>query len=402
MPTFTYKAKRGPDRTEEGEIDAASQAEAADILNARGLVPITIKEGTVVRREGRRRRWSRRITRREVVVFTYQLASLTRSGVPILRALATIRDQTEHPRFKRLVSGIERRIRDGEMLSDAMRGYGAQFPELYVSMVRSGESGGVLDTVLTRLAEAMDQEEDMRRRVQSAMAYPMLTLVMGLLTVFILLTFFLPRVLSLFDEYEKLPLPTRILVETSQFCENHWYWLVLGIALVAALFRRMATHERGRLYVDGLKLKLPLFGSFMLLTDIARFSRTLALLLKSGLSIDRVLILGSQTVSNQVLREEIEGVRRQTISQGMPFSEGVKRARHFPVFVANMCAVGEEAGRLDEALDEVAAFYERQIDRQCQLAISLLEPILILVVGALVGFIVAAMLLPIFELGTRM
>lgn len=140
----------------------------------------------------------------------------------------------------------------------------------------------------------------------------------------------------------------------------------------------------------------------MLLTDIARFSRTLALLLKSGLSIDRVLILGSQTVSNQVLREEIEGVRRQTISQGMPFSEGVKRARHFPVFVANMCAVGEEAGRLDEALDEVAAFYERQIDRQCQLAISLLEPILILVVGALVGFIVAAMLLPIFELGTRM
>jgi type II secretory pathway component PulF len=402
MPTFTYKAKQGPDRTEEGEIDAASQAEAADILNGRGLVPITIKEGTVVRREGRRRRWSRRITRREVVVFTYQLASLTRSGVPILRALATIRDQTEHPRFKELVGGIERRIRDGEMLSDAMRGYGAQFPELYVSMVRSGESGGVLDTVLTRLAEAMDQEEDMRRRVQSAMAYPMLTLVMGILTVFILLTFFLPRVLSLFDEYEKLPLPTRILVEMSQFCENHWYWLVLGIALVAALFRRMATHERGRLYVDGVKLKLPLFGSFMLLTDIARFSRTLALLLKSGLSIDRVLILGSQTVSNQVLREEIEGVRRQTISQGMPFSEGVKRARHFPVFVANMCAVGEEAGRLDEALDEVAAFYERQIDRQCQLAISLLEPILILVVGALVGFIVAAMLLPIFELGTRM
>ena len=181
-----------------------------------------------------------------------------------------------------------------------------------------------------------------------------------------------------------------------------WYWLVLGLLLVVALFRRMAMHERGRLYVDALKLKAPLFGHFLLLTDIARFSRTLALLLKSGLSIDRVLILGAETASNHVLREEIDQVRLQTVSQGMPFSEGLKLARHFPVFVANMCAVGEEAGHLDEALDEVADFYERQIERQCRLAISLLEPILILVVGALVGFIVAAMLLPIFELGTRL
>ncbi len=401
MPLFVYKAKQGPHHTEEGVVDAFSRAEAADVLSARGLVPIYIKE-----REGcgteKPRRWARRVKRRDVVIFTYQLASLIRSGVPILRALSTIREQTEHPRFKRLVGEIEGHIRDGEMLSDALQRQGPYFPELYVSMVRSGESGGVLDTVLTRLAEAMDKEEETRRSVQSAMAYPLLTLSMGLLTVFILLTFFLPRVLSLFDEYESLPLPTRILVGTSDFCEANWYWLVFGLLLVGAIFRRMATHERGRLYVDGLKLKLPLIGKFLLLTDIARFSRTLALLLQSGLSIDRVLILGAQTASNHVLREEIDDVRLQTVSQGVPFSEGLKKASNFPVFMANMCAVGEEGGRLDEALDEVAGFYERQIERQCQLAISLLEPILILVVGALVGFIVAAMLLPIFELGTRL
>ncbi|MDP6491342.1 MAG: type II secretion system F family protein, partial [Kiritimatiellia bacterium] len=386
MPLFIYKAKQGPHRTEEGVVEAFSRAEAADVLNGRGLVPIHIEEkqggGTELKRP-----WSRRITRRDVVVFTYQLASLIRSGVPILRALSTIREQTDHPRFRQLVGGIEGSIRDGEMLSDALQRHEAHFPELYVSMVRSGESGGVLDTVLTRLAEAMDKEEETRRRAQSAMAYPLLTLTVGILTVFILLTFFLPRVLSLFDEYESLPLPTRILVGISNFCETNWYWLVLGVLLLVALFRRMATHERGRLYVDGLKLKLPLIGKFILLTDIARFSRTLALLLQSGLSIDRVLLLGAQTASNHVLREEIDEVRRQTVSQGIPFSEGLKRARNFPIFVSNMCAVGEEAGRLDESLDEVAVFYERQVERQSRLAISLLEPILILVVGALVGFI---------------
>ncbi|MBL7075923.1 MAG: type II secretion system F family protein [Kiritimatiellae bacterium] len=401
MPLFTYKAKQGPHRTEEGVIDAFSRAEAADVLSSRGLVPIYIEEKQGGGAE-KQKRWARRIKQRDVVVFTYQLASLTRSGVPILRALSTIRAQTEHARFKRLVGDIEGSIRDGQMLSEALQRHGAHFPELYVSMVRSGESGGVLDTVLTRLAEAMDKEEETRRSVQSAVAYPLLTLSVGLLTVFILLTFFLPRVLSLFDEYESLPLPTRILVGTSAFCQANWYWLVFGALLVAAIFRRMATHERGRLYVDGLKLKLPLIGTFILLTDIARFSRTLALLLQSGLSIDRVLLLGAQTASNHVLREEIDGVRQQTVSQGIPFSEGMKQAHHIPVFVANMSAVGEEGGRLDEALDEVAAFYERQIERQCRLAISLLEPVLILVVGALVGFIVAAMLLPIFELGTRL
>ncbi|NQU39279.1 MAG: type II secretion system F family protein [Lentisphaerae bacterium] len=401
MPTFTYKAKQGPHHTEAGEVEASSRGTAAEILDARGLIPIEIREKEGVSREPRRR-WGRRVSRRDVVVFTYQLASLTRSGVPILRALSTIRAQTDHTAFRKLVIDIEHHIRNGEMLSDALRHCGSHFPELYVSMVRSGESGGVLDTVLTRLAEAMDQEDDIRRRVQSAVAYPLLTLVMGILTVFVLLAFFLPRVLSLFDEYDTLPLPTRILVGISDFCSQQWYWLVLGVLLLAALFRRMATHERGRLYVDALKLNIPLFGHVLLLTDIARFSRTLALLLKSGLSIDRVLILGAETASNHVLREEIEEVRLQTVSQGLPFSEGLKRARHFPVFVANMCAVGEEAGRLDDSLDEVASFYERQIDRQCRLAISLLEPILILVVGALVGFIVAAMLLPIFELGTRL
>jgi type IV pilus assembly protein PilC len=382
-------------------VEAFSRAEAADVLNGRGLVPIYIEEkqggGTELKRP-----WTRRIRRRDVVVFTYQLASLIRSGVPILRALSTIREQTDHPRFRQLVGGIEASIRDGEMLSDALQRHGAHFPELYVSMVRSGESGGVLDTVLTRLGEAMDKEEEMRRRAQSAMAYPLLTLSVGILTVFILLTFFLPRVLSLFDEYESLPLPTRILVGISNFCETNWYWLVLGVLLLVAIFRRMATHERGRLYVDGLKLKLPLIGTFILLTDIARFSRTLALLLQSGLSIDRVLLLGAQTASNHVLREEIDDVRRQTVSQGIPFSEGLKRARNFPVFVSNMCAVGEEAGRLDESLDEVAVFYERQVERQSRVAIYQHEPIQILVVGALVGFIVAAMLLPIFELGTRL
>jgi len=403
MPTFAYKAKDGPGRTVEGALDADSRSEALASLNHMGYSPVWVREQEPEdERKARTSLWGRlrRITRRDVTLFTGQLASLTRSGVPILRTLRTIGEQTENPRMRKVVQEIEATIRDGSMLSETLARFPELFPELYVSMVRAGESGGVLDRILTRLSEAREEEEETRRKVQSAMAYPILIVVVGMVTVFVLLTFFLPKILELFESYEDLPTVTKILIRISGFFEHNWYWLVIGGLLAFAVLKRIATVEQGRMFFDRMKLKMPLVGRFVREVDIARFARTLSLMIDSGIAIDRALALAANTLRNSVLREEMERVRSLTITQGMPFSDGIKRMRHFPPLVANMAAVGEEGGKLDEALGEVAAFYEKSVVQQSRLATSLLEPALILVIGALVGFIVAAMLLPVFQMGT--
>ncbi len=403
MPTFAYKAKDGPGRTVEGALDADSRSAALAAIGNMGYSPISVHEQES---DGERRRreplWRRlqRITRRDVTLFTGQIASLTRSGVPILRMLRTIGDQTENPRMRRVVREIEATIRDGSMLSEALARFPKLFPELYISMVTAGESGGVLDRILTSLAEAREEEEETRRKVQSAMAYPILIVVVGTVTVFVLLTFFLPKILELFDTYEDLPAVTKALMGISRFFETNWHWLVIGGLLAFAILRRIASGEYGRVFFDGMKLRTPLLGRFVREVDIARFARTLALLIDSGIAIDRALKLAANTLRNSVLRGEMERVRSLTITRGIPFSDGLKRMRNFPPLVANMAAVGEEGGKLDEALNEVAVFYEKSVVQQSRMVTSLLEPALILIVGALVGFIVSAMLLPIFQMGT--
>jgi type II secretory pathway component PulF len=313
--------------------------------------------------------------------------------------LSTIQQQTENARFARVVGDLAHIVQDGSMLSEAMAHYPALFPRLYISMINSGESGGALDTVLFRLADTREKEEEMRRTVQSAAAYPALVTVVGAITIFVLLSFFLPRIVVLFRDQSDLPLPTEILIRTSDFFAAYWYWLLLVIVLVLAVFRRLAALEKGRTFVDTIKLRLPLIGRFMREADIARFARTLALLTEAGVAIDRALDLSAETLRNAVLRETLHAVKSGTIRQGHPLSEGLRRSREFPLFVANMVAVGEEAGRLEDSLNEVALFYEKEVEQKGRLFASLVEPVLILTVGAVVGFIVFAMLLPIFKLG---
>jgi len=400
MPTYVYKAKDGPGRTLEGELSAESRLAALAGIDAMGYSPVSVHEKSESR--GGRIARARGIKQRDVTVFTRQLASLLKAGVPILKALATAGEQTENKAFARIIEDVENITRDGKMVSDAFSKYPQLFPELYINMVRSGESAGVLDTILFRLADAREKEEESARKVQAALAYPALIIVVGIVTVFVLLTFFLPRVLDLFRSYKhgKLPLPTRILMHLSDLFSRDWYWMLLIAILLWAIYKRMTSIDKGRILVDGIKLRVPLMGRFIRQAEIARFARTLSLLLNSGISIDRALSFSSGTLHNTVLRAEVDEVRRETIQQGMPFSVGLKRKAHFPPLVANMIAVGEQSGSIDSSLDEIASFYEKEVEQHGRMMTSLLEPILILVVGAVVGFIVSAMLLPIFDLST--
>jgi len=401
MIRYVYKAKDGPGRTVEGEIEAESRLAAAARIDAMGLSPVLIREKDAEGESGRDLfGWF--IRGRDITIFTRQLASLLRAGVPILKGLLTIGEQTERRAMRRVVLDLEATIRGGSMLSEALARHPRQFDELYVNMVRSGESGGILDAILARLTEMRETEEELRRKVQSSMAYPVLILVSGLGTILVMLTFFLPRVAELFDGFGELPLPTRFILATSAFLKDSWHWLAIGTALVVVVWNRLAALDKGRTLADRVRLGVPILGRFIRLADTARFARTLGLLLQSGIPIDRALTLSGKTLRNRIIRDEIEAIRVTTVKQGLPVSEGLRRSRLFPRFVAHMAAVGEESGRLDESLAEVATYYEKEVDHYSRLMTSLIEPVLILVVGLMVGVIVAAMLLPIFKLSTVM
>ncbi len=398
MPIFVYKAKLGPGKTEEGELAAESRTAAVEQLSARGMIPVWVKEKGDADESAPGIRLRRRVKRRDVTLFTRQLSSLTKSGVPILNALLTTAGQTDNPAFRRVVEMIEADIREGGMLSDALARFPDLFSGVYVNMVRAGESSGKLDIILQRLAVAREKEDEVRRRVQSAIAYPTLVIVVGMLTVFVLLTFFMPRVISLFKNFDDLPLPTRALMGISSVFAGYWYWIVLVCILLGLAYRRMSATEKGRFAIDNAKLNLPLFGGFIMRHQMSVFSRTLSLLIEAGINLDRAMRLSAGALVNSVIRKQLLDAADETVNQGAPFSTTLKKVRAVPPMVVNMSAVGEQGGRLDEALSEVAGFYESEIDQQTRVVMSLIEPILILVVGGIVGFIVAAMLLPIFKL----
>jgi type II secretory pathway component PulF len=398
MPTYLYRAKRGPDQAVEGEVMADSRAAAVARLDAMGYSPIWVRESTGARTESVHPRAGGRVSGRDITVFTYQLASLIRAGVPILRSLSTVAEQTDSRGLGAVAEAIRKRVQDGCMLSEAIEVYPRLFSPLYVSMVRAGESAGLLDTVLLRLAESREKEDAIRRSVQTALAYPALITAVGIATVLFLLGFFLPRVATLFRDFRDLPVPTRILLGISNGLQEAWPWLLVVSLLAVAVIHRLVLFEKGRLALDGLKLRLPLLGRFLLHADIARFARTLGLLLEAGVAIDRAMLLSAAVLRNRVLGQAAEQARSLTVQQGLSFASSIRRTGVFPPLVANMAGVGEEAGRLDAALAELAQYYERDCDQRSRVATSLIEPVLILLVGGMVGFIVAAMLLPVFRL----
>ena len=403
MPVYLYKAKDGPGRVVTGTLKEDSRPAVIARLSAMGYSPVSIEEqasGTSA--ASVRWHFMHRPGKRDVTVFTRQLASLLKAGVPILRSLSTIREQSENPMFERVVVDIEARIQDGAMLSDALQRHPRLFPPLYVNMIKAGEWGGVLDGVLLRLSQVREEEEETRRKVQAAVAYPVLILTVGLITVFVLLAFFLPRILVLFQNVQTLPLPTRILMAISRFFADTWQWLLVALAVLGLTLRSLLKLEKGKMRFDRFKLRIPMLRHFILYAELSRFCRTLALLLNAGVNIDRALELSMATVQNRVLHQDLDRARQDTIQQGLPFSGGLRRSVWIPVYVGNMAVVGEEGGHLDEALQEVSVFYEKELDLRMRLMTSLLEPLLILGMGVLVGFIVAAMLLPIFNLSSTL
>lgn len=422
MPIFIYKAKRGPERVETGEILALNQDEAVVKLEAVGLSPITVvvKEPSAGEKStdaGPKTKDQRlkaeeslqscvlspqsiHVRTKDIDTFTWQLASLVKASVPMLRALSLIIQQTESRSLKAVVEDLHKQVKDGRTLSEGMRKYPHLFNNLYLNMIRSGEQGGVLHEVLYRIAEYREKEQAVTRKIQAALAYPAVMVVVGTGTVFVMLTVFMPKFIAIFEGMKRqLPVPTKVLILASQFMSQNWIGIVIALAFVVAVFGRVRPSSRKKFFFDLIKLHIPFIRRFVRNAEIAKFARTLGLLLKNGLSVHEGLDLATDTLDNEALRKQLKQVSQQIIRQGATLSSSLGRIKIFPEFAVNMIAVGEESGKLEESLRGVAGAYEKEVEQTINVMTSLLEPLLILVIGGIVGFIVFAMLLPIFDIG---
>jgi type II secretion system protein F len=402
MPRFYYRAKKGPQEVTEGFMDADSESQALSKISAIGLFPLSIRqEGRDAETHspgGSSIRFFGRVKTADLSVFTRQLADLLESGLTIVNSLDILSKQTENKRLKNIIAQVRDYIKGGNTLAAALNRYPSIFSPLYVSMIHSGEASGTVEGVLNRLADFLEEQEEFKTKVQSALAYPILMASVGLATVIVLLVFVMPRVVGIFEDLgQRLPIITLALLSVSNFVRTYWYIAIAFVLLIVFLLRQAGRAPEGKAFLDGLKNKTPLIGALLKKTDIARFARTVGTLLSNGVTILQSLEIVEGVVSSDFARKDIREAFSK-VRDGAPLAKALAGGKYFPLFVTNMIAVGEESGQLERALLKVADSYERETDKMIKIISSLIEPVMILVMGLVVGFIVISILLPIFQI----
>ncbi|MFH1578388.1 MAG: type II secretion system F family protein, partial [Candidatus Omnitrophota bacterium] len=306
MPVYKYRAKRGPDSVTEGIIDAENREEAIEKINQLDYVPIHIEEHIATANTTVARKATGRIKSRDVTIFSRQLSSLTKSGIPILRALRIISEQSENPHFKSMLSNIHNEIKEGKTFSSTLASYPNVFSKFYIAMVRTGEDSGTLEEVLLTIAGYRQQQEEFLSKVRTALAYPVLMAVVGIGTVVFMLTFVMPRLMQIFANLDQiLPLPTRILIAVSSKLRQDWFWVILVIMGVFFVLRQQAKAKGAKIAISRFKLSLPLFGKFFLKTELVRFSRSLELMIRSGIPILRAIDVSIPVLTNEIIRRQL-------------------------------------------------------------------------------------------------
>ena len=400
MPLFKYRAKDGPSNVE-GTVEAQTREDAVEKINKMGYLPVRVEDkidNESDKNIASRHLFAPRVKSKDVTIFSRQLASFVKSGVPILRGLSIISEQAENPAFREVLDVIRYEIKEGASFSATLKKYPKIFPPLYVAMVKSGESSGNLNEVLLRIADHRQKQEAIVSRVRSALAYPILMTLVGGGTIFFMLTFVMPRLMRIFIRMEQdLPGPTKFLLNISSALQHGWMWLLVGLIAIIILIKQGSKTKVQKSFISHLKLRLPLLGPFYHKSELAQFSRTFELLIKSSIPILKAIKIAVPILDNTLIQYELMNSYKD-LEEGSSFGKSLARSEVFPKFMTSLIIVGEESGRLDEALGEIASTYERDTDEAIKVMTSLLEPILILVMGLIVGFIVVAMLLPIFEI----
>jgi general secretion pathway protein F len=408
MPVYHYKGYRNDGGAATGIIDAESPKIARVKLRKVGVFPTDMVEqgsavaGSTTDSPGRSSAGIGRspaLSTTDVAMMTRQLATLLVAGLPLVEALGVMVDQAEKKSVKSLMADIREAIRGGTSYSAVLERYPREFSQIYVHMVRAGEASGALDQILFRLAEFLEKQLALKHKVTNAVLYPALMLIVGASVLFFLMTFVVPKITAVFTSMKQaLPWPTVVLMTISHFLADYWAVILGGVVLMVWAVRRAMKTEAGQLTADRWLLKVPLIGQVARMVAISRLTSTLATMLASGVQLLDAMDVAKRVMNNRVLEHAVEAAR-QNIREGETIAEPLKRSGEFPALVTHMIAVGERSGEMEEMLRRIGQIYDGEVDRVVTRFTSLLEPIMILVMGVLVFCIVVAILLPIFEMG---
>jgi type IV pilus assembly protein PilC len=394
---YTYKARDKSGNLVNGTLEADSEGLVLQRLREMGYSPLEAsKKSSGLNLEINLR--PGRVKLKEVAVFSRQFATMVNSGLPILRALAILSEQTESKELKKAITGVRTEVEHGSSLSGGMSKWPKAFNDLYIAMVKSGETGGMLDEVLLRLADEIEKEVHLRQKIKSAMTYPVAVVGLVFLIMSAMLLFVVPQFESIYGELgSTLPLPTRVLLGLSSIFKSYW-WILLGLTIGLVQFlKRYKKTEKGRSQIDSFKLRVPIFGNLFHKTALSRFSSTLGMLLKSGVPILQAMDIVVDTVNNRVISRAVVDVQA-SVREGESIAKPLGRHSVFPPMVVQMLAVGEETGQVDTMLNKVAIFYDNEVEAMVDALTSLIEPLLIAVIGGCVGAAVIALYMPMFDI----
>jgi len=399
MPMFKYRSATRDGKISEGSLEAPSRTDAVRMIQATGSIPLHVAgKGLSFQMDIKLPGFGSRITQKDLVIFTQEFYTLIRAGLPLDRSLTILAEISEKKRFSDIIREILSKVEGGDSLADAMEEYPKAFPKLYTSMVRTGEAGGVLDVVLKRLEEYMARLQELKENIISALVYPSLLVTVGTFSMVILMAFVIPKFESIFESVgQSLPLSTTILLLVSNVIRFYW-WVILLLLLGCFMgIRYYFRTENGRFMLDRLKLGAPIIGSLAQKIETARFARTLGTLMNSGVPFLQALRIVKDVLQNRVISSALDKVTSQ-VRGGKGIAAPLIQSKLFPPLALHLIQVGEETGTLDQMLLQVADNYDREFQNAVKRIIALMEPVMILVVALMIGFIVVSMLSAIFSI----
>jgi type IV pilus assembly protein PilC len=397
MPTFNWEGKTNLGEMKKGEIAAENVAIARFQLRKLNITPVRIQE----KKEKSLRRTSlrRKIPTKSVVVFTRLFATMINAGLPMVQCLNILAAQEENVALAKVITKVRGDVESGHSLAEGLKKHPKVFDQLYTNLVEAGETGGILDVILSRLSNYIEKVEKLKKKVKGALVYPAVVTGVAVIVTMVILIFVIPIFEKMFSEVgQALPLPTRIVIGLSRFVTNNIIYMFLGAGGFVFLVRRFYGTEKGKFFIDDLMLRLPIFGILLRKAAVAKFTRTFGTMVSSGVPILEAMDIVAKSAGNKVVEKAIYNARG-SIAQGKSISEPLAESKVFPPMVTQMIGVGEASGELDTMLNKIADFYDEEVDNAVNTLTSMMEPIMMVVLGGVVGGLVVAMYLPIFKMG---
>ena len=399
MPVFLWEGKNRNNQIQKGELEAANEEAVRAHLNRIRIAPTKVKKkpkdlfADVAFLQPK-------VKEKDVIIFARQFSTMIDAGLPIIQCMDILQAQQENPTFKKMLKTIKDSVEGGATLADSLKKYPKQFDNLFVNMVAAGEAGGILDVILKRLSGYMEKAAALKRKVKGAMVYPMITIAVAVVVVAVILVFVIPVFQEMFADFgAALPAPTLIVIAMSEFAKSKIHYIIIALILFAIAFRQYYKTDKGKLLIDSAMLKLPVFGMLLRKVAVAKFTRTMGTMLGSGVAILDALDIVAKTSGNKIVENAIYSVRTG-IAEGRTMADPLQASGVFPAMVCQMISVGESTGALDAMLEKIADFYDEEVDQAVENLTSMIEPMMIVFLGVVVGGLVVAMYLPIFKMAS--